>query len=184
MKITGILAVVFGFAVLVLGLVVADGYSTVVRAEKETESCRAHSKKSLEEQDKHLKTYYGEQIASRDQALDKLERQIWSERNDGVEAIVKAADFRRANPDVPQPDERSVTVYGAEDKESLVFLFPAERKALEAIDSKYKQGIEYLTLLGRVTCKDEPSHLGHPLRRCYGSAVVGGRIVPRTIMTE
>lgn len=181
MKISTVLAVLFALVVGVQGFVIADAYSKLDWEKGQTESCRVHSKKALEEKEKGLKEHYGAQIVSRDQALDNLERQIWAERDQAVEAIVKAAEFRRDNPDVPQPKEGRTTVVLAEGKENFVFLFPAELKALQAIDAKHKQAIEYLLVLGRVTCKDEPSRAGWQEKVCRGSEAVGSRAVLQII---
>ncbi len=180
MKISSVLAVVFGLALVVLGFFLLEAITGRQMADRETESCKVQSKKALEEQEKRLKGHYGEQIASRDQALDNLERQIWAERDKAVEAIVKASEFRKANPDVPQPEERSVTINGTDGKPQLVSLFPAEKKALESIDAEYGQGIKYLTMLNRVTCKDERQYHGTSIKKCYGSQAVGARVVQST----
>lgn len=173
-SIVTVVAVVLGIAGILCYVAYSDALERGDRAEVALEQNRKDMQKASDQRAAELTAKYEKQLAQRDGALSDLEKRVWEKHDSEVLAIVKTASFRKEHPDVPQPKGEEVQVL----QDAYLVLFPAEAEALKRSDKEFDQALQYLTMLGRVTC-DQGKPYGQDSRyvNCYGSDAVGKRKV-------
>lgn len=164
----------FGTAA-VYGGMYYESQDQMQRQEKSFAESTKQAKKACDEHATGITTDLSAKIAQRDNALTLLEQSVWAAHDSEVEAIVKAAMFRKDHADVPQPKGERQRVWTGVENFEYVVLFPAEQASLQASDAKFEQALSYLARIGRVSCEQGSSYTRGI--QCTGSDAVGKRQV-------
>jgi len=171
-----VVALVSGIALIICYVAYSDARERGDRMEEALEQVRKDMQKASDQRVAELTAKCDKEAAKRDGAISEFEKRVWEAHEAEVVAIIKAAKFRKEHPDVPQPKGEEVQVL----QDTYLSLFPAEAEALKKSDDRFDEALQYLAILGRVTCEQSGPYHRSIAASCYGSDAVGRRRVEMT----